>query len=350
MALKFAVSGTLLGSTDGDSTFGQPCHGTFVARRSVEGIVAAAAKLAEFFYRDEYVYDVVERGIRHTFDVQRPRKIRDALVRCGALDAEAFISAPALTDEDLGLVHTPVYLQSIKDPETLARYLLLDPTHPWDAKLLQPFLYASGGTVAAAQSAVDRGSVSVNLAGGYHHAQADKAEGFCAIADVAIAIRRLRAAGFLHDVLIVDLDAHHGNGNALIFAHDESVFTFSIHDVRWCNVAKRNNLDIELRPHTGDVAYLAVLTDHLPRIVSSFAPGLVIYIAGSDPYVGDPLGVFDLSEEGLLERDRIVTRATFGRGIPLAVVTAGGYGEESWRLHFNYFRWLLDESVIAGRC
>jgi acetoin utilization deacetylase AcuC-like enzyme len=310
----------------------------------------AAALRTQFFYRDEYVYDVVERGVRHTFDVERPRKIRDALVRCGALKSEAFVSVPALTDEDLDLVHTREYVRAIKNPETLARYLLLDPAHPWGTNLLQPFLYASGGTVAAVRSAVERRSMSVNLAGGYHHAQPDKAEGFCVIADVAIAIRRLRAGGMLDGVLIVDLDAHHGNGNALIFADDESVFTFSIHDVRWCDVAKRNNLDVELRPHTGDGEYLAALTDHLPRIVSLFAPGLVVYVAGSDPYVGDPLGVFDLSEEGLLERDRMVTRATFGRGIPLAVVTAGGYGEASWRLHFNYFRWLLDESVAPGRC
>ena len=307
--------------------------------------MAAATQRARFYYRDEYLYDVLELGIRHTFDVQRPRKIRDALVRCGALKAAELLAAPPLDDGDLALVHTPAYLAAIKQPETLARYLLLDPAHPWGAKLLDPFLYASGGTVAAARCAVDGKRIAVNLAGGYHHAQPDKAEGFCAIADVAIAIRRLRTEGFSGRVLIVDLDAHHGNGNALIFAEDESVFTFSIHDVRWCDVVKHNHLDIELPPHTGDRDYLAVLAEHLPRIVSFFAPGLVVYVAGSDPYVDDPLGVFDLSEFGIFARDRVVTAETFGKGIPLAVVTAGGYGETSWRLYFNYFRWLIDENL-----
>ena len=307
--------------------------------------MAAASDAARFYYRDEYVYDVLARGIRHSFDVQRPRKIRDALVRCGALKARDLLVAPPLDDHDLALVHTPAYIAAIKHPTTLARYLLLDPARPWGASLLDAFLYASGGTVAALRCAVDGKGIAVNLAGGYHHAQPDKAEGFCAIADVAIAIRRLRTQRFEGRVLIVDLDAHHGNGNALIFAEDESVFTFSIHDVRWCDIAKRNHLDIELPPHTGDADYLDVLVDHLPRIVSAFSPALVVYVAGSDPYVGDPLGVFDLSERGIFERDRTVTKQTFGKGIPLAVVTAGGYGETSWRLYFNYFRWLLDERI-----
>jgi acetoin utilization deacetylase AcuC-like enzyme len=302
----------------------------------------AGSQGARFYYRDEYLYDVLERGIRHTFDVLRPRKIRDALIRCGALRMEDLVAAPPLGDDDLALVHSRAYIEAIKKPETLARFLLLDPAHPWGARLLEPFLFASGGTLAAARCAVDEHRIAVNFAGGYHHAQPDKAEGFCAIADVAIAIRRLRKEGFDGRVLIVDLDAHHGNGNAIIFARDETVFTFSIHDVRWCEIAKCNHLDVELAPHASDAEYLSALGEHLPRIVSSFAPALVVYLAGSDPYVDDPLGVFDLSESGMFERDCYVTAQTFGRQIPLAVVTAGGYGEASWRLYFNYFRWLLD--------
>jgi acetoin utilization deacetylase AcuC-like enzyme len=309
--------------------------------------MSSARHGARFYYRDEYLYDVLERGIRHNFDVLRPRKIRDALVRCGALTAGDLVSAPPIDDDDLALVHAPAYIEAIKNPATLARYLLLDPAHPWDERLLEPFLHASGGTVATIRCAVDDKRIAVNLAGGYHHAQPEKAEGFCAIADVGIAIRRLRKEGFDGRVLIVDLDAHHGNGNALIFARDESVFTFSIHDVRWCDTDKCNNLDIELPPHAGDDEYLTALVGHLPGIVSSFTPALVVYVAGSDPYVDDPLGVFDLSEGGIFARDRVVTAHTFGEGIPLAVVTAGGYGEESWRLYFNYFRWLIDAGLAA---
>jgi len=312
----------------------------------VRGPMIGADQGACFYYRDEYLYDVLERGIRHPFDVSRPRKIRDALVRCGALKIDDLLAAPPLDDDDLALVHTRAYIEAIKKPDTLARFLLLDPARPWDARLLEPFLYASGGTLAAVRRAIDENRIAVNLAGGYHHAQPEKAEGFCAVADVAIAIRRLRTEGFEGRVLIVDLDAHHGNGNAIIFAHDETVFTFSIHDVRWCETTKYNHLDLELAPHVSDEEYLSALGEHLPRIILSFAPALVVYVAGSDPYVDDPLGVFDLSERGIFERDRYVTAETCGRGIPLAVVTAGGYGDTSWRLYFNYFRWLLDARLM----
>jgi acetoin utilization deacetylase AcuC-like enzyme len=302
---------------------------------------------ARLFYRDEYVCDVLEAGMRHTFDVLRPRRVRDALVECGAATTADFVAPAALTDDDLALVHTAEYLEQIRQPETLARLLFLDPEHPWDDRLLLPFLYAAGGTLEAALSAAD-GGVGLNLGGGYHHAQADKAEGFCAIADVAIAVRRLQRERHAGRVLIVDLDYHHGNGNAAIFSNDESVFTFSIHANNWCWLTKRHNLDVELPPHTGDDVYLRTVRTHLPAILDTFRPDFVFYVAGSDPFVEDRLGDFDISEAGMLARDRLVTREVRGRGLPLVVVTAGGYGPASWRIHFNYYRALLAGEMGAA--
>jgi acetoin utilization deacetylase AcuC-like enzyme len=299
------------------------------------------AARVRFFYHDAYVYDVLEAGPRHTFDVERPRRIRDALVATGLVGPSDFIAAPPATEAELLLVHTPEYLAQIRRPEVLAKLLLLDPEHPWGARLLEPFLYAAGGTIAAAQAAARERGIAVNLGGGFHHAQADKAEGFCAIADVAIAIRVLRRRGVVGRVLIVDLDCHHGNGNAEIFAVDESVFTLSIHGNNWCWVTKRNNRDVTLPAHTGDDAYLAAVRTHVPATVREFAPDLAFYVAGSDPFVEDALGDFDVSESGMLERDRIVTETLREQGVPMVVTTAGGYGPSSWRIHFNYFRWLL---------
>ncbi len=293
------------------------------------------------FYRDAYVYDVLEAGPRHTFDVERPRRIRDALIATGLVGASDFVAAPPVSADELALVHTPEYLEEIRRPETLAKLLLLDPAHPWGDRLLEPFLAASGGTVAAARIAMIEHGVAINLGGGFHHAQADKAEGFCAIADVAIAIRVLRRHGLGARVLIVDLDCHHGNGNAEIFAADESVFTLSIHGNNWCWITKRHNRDVNLPAHAGDDAYLAAVRTHVPAIVREFRPDVTFYVAGSDPFIEDALGDFDVSEAGMLERDRIVTAAVRGHGIPLVVTTAGGYGPSSWRIHFNYFRWLL---------
>jgi acetoin utilization deacetylase AcuC-like enzyme len=296
------------------------------------------------YYRDEYVYDVLEAGPRHAFDIQRPRRVRDALNASGLADASRFVAAPPVSREQLLLVHSPDYLDSLRDASVLARLLLLDPAHPWDERLLEPFLYASGGTLAAAHAAVAEGGIGFNLGGGFHHAQADKAEGFCAIADVAIAIRSLRRADAARRVLIVDLDYHHGNGNAEIFAADESVFTFSIHANNWCWIDKRNNLDIELPPGTGDSAYLDAVRDHVPQILDTFKPDFVAYLAGADPFRYDVLGDFDLSESGMLARDRFITDTVRAAGLPLLIVTAGGYGPETWRVTLNYLAWLL-----AGR-
>jgi acetoin utilization deacetylase AcuC-like enzyme len=148
-------------------------------------------------------------------------------------------------------------------------------------------------------------------------------------------------------VLIVDLDYHHGNGNAAIFAADESVFTFSMHANNWSWLTKRHNLDIELRAHTGDAAYLDSLRGHLLPVLGQFKPQFVFYLAGSDPFVDDRLGDFDISEAGMLERDRFVTRAVRRTGTPLVVVTAGGYGPSSWRVHFNFYRWVLSGAADA---
>lgn len=305
------------------------------------------ANEARLFYRDEYVYDVREAGMRHTFDVERPRRIRDALIAAGAASAADFVAPPAVAEDELLLVHPASYLERIRRPATLAKLLLLDPAHPWGARLLEPFLFAAGGTVAAARAAATERGVGVNLGGGFHHAQADKAEGFCAVADVAIAIRVLQRAALVRRVLIVDLDCHHGNGNALIFAPDESVFTFSMHGNNWCWITKRNNLDVELPAHAGDAAYLDALRGHLPAILTAFEPDFAVYLAGADPFTKDVLGDFDISEAGMLERDQTVARELRGRGIPMAVVMAGGYGPESWRIHFNFFRWLRGEGGDA---
>jgi acetoin utilization deacetylase AcuC-like enzyme len=296
----------------------------------------------KLFYRPEYVCNVLEQGMRHTFDVLRPRRIHDALVACGAARADEFRAPSALGDADLSLVHPPAYVESIRTPATLARLLFLDPQRPWTDELLMPFLYAAGGTLEAALGAAEDGGIGLNLGGGYHHAQADKAEGFCAIADVAVAIRRLQRDRRASRVLIVDLDYHHGNGNAAIFASDESVFTFSIHANNWCWLTKRHNLDLELPAQTGDAVYLDTLRRHLPPVLAGFEADFVFYVAGSDPFVEDRLGDFAISEAGMLERDQFVVEVVRGRKMPLVVVTAGGYGPSSWRIHFNFYRWLLD--------
>ncbi len=293
-----------------------------------------------FFYSDAYLGNVEEAGPRGTFDTLKPRRVRDAVVQSGLVGPGDWQEPSPATTADLLLVHTADYVDRLDDGDLLARLLFLDPRYPWGKDLLLPFLAATGGTLAAARFAAGGNGIGANTSGGYHHAQADKAEGFCAIADVAIAIRRLRQDGFCRRPLIVDLDYHHGNGNAEIFSHDESVFTFSMHAGNWCWIDKRNNLDLELPPGTGDEVYLGTLAHHLPRVLREFRPDFVFYVAGADPFVEDTLGDFAISEAGMLARDRYVTELVRGADLPLTVVTAGGYGPTSWRIPSNYYIWL----------
>jgi acetoin utilization deacetylase AcuC-like enzyme len=316
----------------------EPKVGREPARQKVAHSTRVHTRL---FYRDEYVYDVVEAGPRYWYDTRKPRRIRDALLGERLVSPPDVVAAPPVSEDELLLVHTADYLREIRQPARLAQLLMLDPERPWDERLLEPFLFASGGTVAAARLAHAERAIAFNLGGGFHHAQPEKAEGFCAIADVAIAIRVLQRERLVSRVLIVDLDQHHGNGNALIFAGDESVFTFSVHGGNWCWIEKRHNRDVELPSHAGDVVYLAAVRTHLPAIVRDFKPDFAFYVAGSDPFIEDTLGDFDVSEAGMLERDRFVTDMLWGSGVPMVVVTAGGYGATSWRIHFNYLRWLL---------
>ena len=128
---------------------------------------ACQRRRPHLFYRDDYVYDVLEAGIRHTFDVQKPRRTHHALIAVHAAMPTDFTSPPAVSEEELLLVHTPEYLAEIRRPETLARLLFLDPAHPWDERLLEPFLFATGGTVAAARLAVGQRMLAANLGGGF---------------------------------------------------------------------------------------------------------------------------------------------------------------------------------------
>ncbi|MBN2366139.1 MAG: histone deacetylase, partial [Calditrichaeota bacterium] len=214
-----------------------------------------------------------------------------------------------------------------------------DYVNPWDEYIFEYFRYVGGGTVLAVDHALRHETTVFNLGGGYHHAHPDRGEGFCLINDVAIAIRKMRKLARLKKTLIIDLDYHQGNGNLLYFRNDESTFTFSVHAESWNEIGgKRHNVNIELPSHTGDEKYLKTIKSELPRIFSLFQPDLVFYIAGSDPYILDTLGDFDISEEGLLKRDMFVYKESRNRNLPFVVLGGGGYGPDSWKIYYNFIK------------
>ena len=210
---------------------------------------------------------------------------------------------------------------------------------------------APGGTWLAARLALEHG-YAANSAGGSHHALADSGAGYCVFNDLAIATHRLIAEGDAKRVMIVDLDVHQGDGTAMLMAGRTNVFTFSIHAERNFPSRKaRSSFDPGLPDATGDEAYLATLAAHLPPAIDAFAPDLILYQAGVDPHRDDKLGRLALSDEGLVRRDRFVMRQARARGIPLASVLGGGYGDDHLEVARRHVRSILalDEAFREGR-
>jgi acetoin utilization deacetylase AcuC-like enzyme len=235
----------------------------------------------------------------------------------------AFVEPEPLSWDDLALVHTPEYLTKIQtgnlSVEEIAQLEL-----PWAPEIIEGFRLMSGGTHLAARHALES-RIGLHAGGGFHHAFANHGEGFCLFNDVAVSIRALQREGHIRRAAIVDCDVHHGNGTAMIFDGDPSVFTFSIHQQHNYPAFKpRGSLDIGVNDRMQNLEYLARLRPALPAVLA-FAPDIVYYLAGADPYEDDQLGGLALTVEGLRERDRLVFRVCHEAGVPVVLTLAGGY-------------------------
>lgn len=273
------------------------------------------------FYCDEFVLPL---PAGHRFPMRKYSELRRRLVADGVLTPTRLHVPDAATDEELLRAHSRDYLRRVVegrlDPADVRRL-----GFPWSPAMVERSRRSVGGTIAAARSALEQG-VAVNLAGGTHHAFADRGEGFCVFNDAAVAAHAMLAQGRAHRIAIVDCDVHQGNGTAAIFAGDPRVFTFSIHGADNYPFAKvPGDLDIALADGTGDDDYLERLEQGLDDTLRRARPQLVVYLAGADPYAGDRYGRLALSMEGLRRRDRAVLSACAGRGIAVAVTMAGGY-------------------------
>lgn len=270
----------------------------------------------------------------HGFILRKPSEIRDALIASGSVAASAFRGPPPVSKEDLLRVHTRELVSNLGIPGAVAAAIELPEAAMLPADLIRsaivgPQLLAAGGTYEAIRAAT-RGEWAINLSGGFHHARRDLSHGFCLINDVAVALSRLRHEGSSPRVLVVDLDLHQGDGNASLFEGDETVFTASLHEECLFPMPKmRSDLDVGLAAGTGDEEYLGSLAEMLAEVRRRLDPELIVYVAGSDPFAGDPLGSLQLSREGLLARDREVARFARELGRPLVVLPAGGYSDES---------------------
>jgi len=291
------------------------------------------------FYSDEFVLPLPQG---HRFPMAKYAMLRDAVAH--HLPGVQLLQAPRASDAELMRVHTPTYVQAIADG-TAADAVMREIGFPWSEAMAERARRSVGATVAAARSAL-RNGVGASLAGGTHHAYADKGGGFCVFNDVAVAARVLQAhwarEGRSLQVAVVDLDVHQGNGTAHIFQRDSSVFTLSLHGEKNFPFRKEaGDMDVGLPDGCGDDDYLRALDGALLQLDGRCTPDLVFFLAGADPYEGDRLGRLKLTPSGMQMRDQRVFDWCLARNIPLVLLMAGGYGvriEETVALQLTSFR------------
>jgi acetoin utilization deacetylase AcuC-like enzyme len=276
------------------------------------------------YYSDRFVLPLPEG---HRFPMAKYARLRERVIDEQVVPADRVLEAPAASWHELTLAHTAAYVRAVADG-TLPGDMMRRIGFPWSSAMVERSRRSAGATVAAARAALTDGAAA-NLAGGTHHAFADRGEGYCVFNDVAVAVRVMQRDGRCRRLAVVDCDVHQGNGTAAIFRDDPSVFTFSMHGAKNFPFRKeRSDLDVALADGTGDDEYLARLDAHLPTVMSGHGPELVFYLAGADPYAGDRLGRLALSVEGLRQRDVIVLDACRAAGVPVAVVMGGGYAPD----------------------
>ncbi|MDB5325082.1 MAG: deacetylase [Phycisphaerales bacterium] len=252
------------------------------------------------------------------------RKFPDSAEQIRAAGIADVIDPGTISDEDLLRVHTPEYIESIRTGnynELTALRLGL----PWHPTINTRSRAATAGTLAATRAAMEDG-VAANLAGGTHHAFADRGEGYCVFNDVAVAVRRLWCEEPWLHAMVIDLDAHQGNGTAALFAGDARAFTYSLHVGRNYPSRKEiSSLDVEVSRYAGADEYFEKLESTLPRAVERFEPDLVFYNAGVDVHEDDRFGQMMLSTGDMRRRDEYAIRAARKWDIPTVIVYGGGY-------------------------
>jgi len=280
-------------------------------------------RLLPIVHHPDYTADTPDG---HRFPMQKFARLAEILRQDG-LVPHGFVTPEPVARADLIRAHTPAYVDGVLsrtlDPAAVRRigFSLTE-------RVVLRAQLATAGTLLAARLALQEG-LACNSAGGSHHARADQGAGFCVFNDVAVAASVLLAEGVVEQILVVDLDVHHGDGTALIFRDEPRVFTLSMHcDDNWPLEKPPSDLDVALPKGTGDAGYLAALDDCLPALLDQVRPDLVFYIAGVDPHQDDRLGKLALTDQGLMTRERRVIEAVRGRAIPLVTVLGGGYGHD----------------------
>jgi acetoin utilization deacetylase AcuC-like enzyme len=285
-----------------------------------------------FVYHPGYVAPLPDG---HRFPMSKFGKLYEVLLSDGVAHPHQFHRPDPAPHEWIALVHHPDYIHryctgtlSAKEQRRIGL--------PNSPALVQRTCLAVGGTILTAQLALETG-LACNTVGGTHHAFPTYGSGFCIFNDLAIAARVIQSLGLAQQILIIDLDVHQGDGTAVIFQDDPSVFTFSMHcGVNFPGTKQTSDLDIALPEGMEDDAYLQTLDRYLPDLLSQVKPDLVLYDAGVDIHVGDRLGKLALTDTGIFRRDMQVLSRCLTQGFPTACVIGGGYCTDTDTLAYRH--------------
>lgn len=302
-------------------------------------VLPASQIIPIVFHKD---YDVSFYGLEkfHPFYTKKYGAIaRQLQLSCG-ISSEEFQKPSRITDQELQTVHTAHYLEMLKDSAIVAniaeqQLLSYMPNSLLQNTILDSIRYATAGTVLGAQLAMKHGW-AINLAGGYHHAKSHTGEGFCFFADIPLAIKKLRETNPSLKVLVVDLDAHQGNGLETIHGPDPLTYIFDMYSKnnypRDVAVYKYIDFNFPLNDYIQDQEYLNILKTELPKAIATTQPDIIIYNAGTDIFEQDPIGKMRITKEGIIERDFFMFSQAFENETPILMVLSGGYSAENPRI------------------
>lgn len=355
--LKQSISNLLTTGRNRDrlmTTFAQRCDETGgatlgIVQEALSDLLYSSPMEKLLVHAPAYNTDLSQFGIDKPFALDRGTRVLERLAE--DLGRPPEVLSPAMIPiMDVLLVHNRDYLDSLREDSAWLsifdfkqdEYAPEKAIRPLSA-ILDDIRLKCGGTRLACETALTTG-IAANLGGGYHHAFPSEGRGFCALNDIAIAIRSLQKNKKIETAMIVDLDFHQGDGNAVIFENDNTVFTLSVHSREgWPENKQLSDLDVEIGEDEAHL-YLERTREAVSLALEKMRPDLVIFVAGSDPYEKDVLPgtrFLKLSLETMRERDRFVLETFYREKLPLAMVFAGGYGPDVWEVHYHAVRTML---------
>ena len=288
-------------------------------------------------FNNNYIYPLEEN---HRFPMIKYELIPEQLIRENTCVDENFFSPGKIDSKIVLKTHQKEYFKRFTSLQ-LSKKEIREIGFPLSQKLVDRELQIAQGTVSGVNYSLKNG-ISMNIAGGTHHAFYDRGEAFCMLNDQAIAANYIIQEGLFKKILIIDLDVHQGNGTASLFNSNPNVYTLSFHGKKNYPFRKeKSDLDIEFDDNTNDKEYLKVLKETIPKVIDQFQPEFIFYLSGVDVLQNDKLGRLALTLNGCKERDKFILQTCKDNSIPLQVSMGGGYSivlKNIIEAHSNTFR------------